>query len=235
MSRYEDPLFFEEWAIRLGYKSERYEPRFGVRTWDIDQQALAALEAHCGSKLAARPLVLQNCEAVLEALDSYRGQLGIVLQERTVTQEFGRLCRHMPVLGPISANASITVSYRESPTDSWIDLIGSPSDFYVVRDMHNACVNLTQSGIDKATAPNYNPDGRQPLGRVQYTAGFGPNVSSIPADLRTAIYTLTRRAYDYRDDFIPSSLFGLKSGGFLPAGVASTLARYQRNIVFQWR
>ena len=235
MSRYEDPLFYEDWAIKLGYKSERFIPRFGVRTWNIDQSALEALEAHCGSKLAARPLVLQNCEAVLEALDSYRGQLGIVLQERTVTQEFGRLTKFMPVIGPISSNAAITISYRESPSDTWVNLNDSPTDFYPIRDMHRACIHLTQSGIDKVSSPNYQPDGNQPLGRVQYTAGFGPNVSSIPSDLRVAIYTLTRRAYDYRDDFIPSSLFGLKSGGFLPAGVASTLARYQRNLVFQWQ
>ena len=235
MSRYEDPLFYEDWAVQLGYRSERYEPQFGARTWNIDQTALEELERHCATTDDDRDLVLQHCMSVLEALDSYRGQLGIVLQERAVTQEFGRLCRHMPVLGPISTNASITVSYRESPSDNWVDLVGSPSDFYVVRDMHNSCVNLTQSGIDKATAPNYNPDGRQALGRVQYTAGFGPNVSSIPADLRSAIYTLVRRMYDYRDDLVPNSLFGIKSGGFMPAGVASVIARYQRNVVFQWQ
>ena len=166
-------------------------------------------------------LVRQHCEAVLEGLDSYRGQLGIVLQERTVTQEFGRLCSHMPVLGPISSNAPTTVSYRESPNDSWIDLVGSPADFYVVRGLHNACINLTRSGTDKVSSVNYEPDGRQPLGRVVYTAGFGSNVSSIPADLRNAIYTLTRRMFEYKDDLVPNSLFGVKSGGFLPAGAAS--------------
>ena len=235
MYRYENPLFFEEWAIRLGYKSERYEPEFGARTWEIDQTALAELEEHCDTTQEDRSLVRQHCEAVLEGLDSYRGQLGIVLQERAVTQEFGRLCSHMPVLGPISSNAQTTVSYRESPNDSWTDLVGSPADFYVVRGLHNACVNLTRSGIDKVSSVDYDPDGRQALGRVQYTAGFGPNVSSIPADLRNAIYTLTRRMFEYKDDLVPNSLFGVKSGGFLPAGAASVIARYQRNIAFEWQ
>ena len=42
---------------------------------------------------------------------------------------------------------------------------------------------------------------RRPLVRMTYTAGYGANVSSLPADLRYLVYVTTQRLFDYRDGY----------------------------------
>ncbi len=55
---------------------------------------------------------------------------------------------------------------------------------------------------------------------IVFQAGFGPNWSDVPADLRQAVLVLAAHFYEYRDDA------GL-SQGCMPFGVTALLERYR--------
>ncbi|WP_372884801.1 head-tail connector protein [Shimia sp.] len=55
---------------------------------------------------------------------------------------------------------------------------------------------------------------------VRFLAGYGPDWSDVPADLRQAVMLLAAHYYEYRDDMA-------LSGGCMPFGVTSLIERYR--------
>ena len=245
MSYYDDPLFLEDWRLKTGRTTVVYRPVFGPRTWDIDPQALAELREHTSTAVlnsdgtyddANDTLIRLHCESALDGLDGYSGQLGVVLQTRTVNQNYGRIAREMDLIGPVqfqpnSPYPGFNLEYRANAQSTTWTALTMNEDYTVSDEVHTWKIRLTEQGIKKTPYYTETDYAGAPLARLEYTAGMADNISGLPADLRLAIYTLARRSFDFRDDTMPTSMAGLTKGGFLPTGVASTIARYTKNLI----
>ena len=217
---YDDPLFLEDWQLRTGRSTIVYKPEFGARAWDLGSgsgSALEELKAHCGlTDTRQDDLIKQHAEAALESLDGYSGQLGVVLQERTVVQPFSRIARMMPVIGPVKSTPALTLEWKAKVGDAWSTL--AHTDFNVMDEVSSWKIRLTDEGIKKVgyyTDVSYSGEA---LARASYTAGMVQQIIDLPADLRMAIYTLARRSFDYRDDTMPTSHDGTHQQRLPPAG-----------------
>ena len=234
---YDDPLFLEDWYLKTGRSTVTYKPEFGSRSWDFGSgsgSALEELKAHCGLTDAGQDaIILQHAEAALEGLDGYSGQLGIILQERTVVQPFARAARMMPLIGPVHTTPPLVLEWKARVGDAWSTL--DSTDFNVMDEVSSWKIRLTESGINKIGYYTDTSYYGEALARASYTAGMVQQIIDLPADLRLAIYTLARRSFDYRDDTMPTSMMGLTSRGYLPQGVASILARYTKNVTIGWQ
>ena len=245
MSYYDDPLFLEDWRLKTGRTTVVYRPVFGPRTWNIDTDALAELREHTSTAVINADgtydtdndaLIKMHCEAALDGLDGYSGQLGIVLQTRSVNQNYGRIAREMDLIGPVqfqpnSPYPGFNLEYRpNAQSTTWTSLTMN-EDYTVSDEVHTWKIRLTEEGIRKTPYYTEVDYSGIPLARLEYTAGMADNISGLPADLRLAIYTLARRSFDFRDDTMPTSMAGLTKGGFMPTGVASTIARYTKNLI----
>ena len=225
----DDPLFAEDWLARTGRRANYFRPEFGARTWSYgaSNEALDELKEHASVTDDDDALIRLHCEAALESLDGFNGQLGVVIQDRTVMQRYGCLAQIMPAIGPIKDTPTPVIEYRTSATSTdWIAL--DASDFRVENESWSWVFRLTEAGSQKLNAYSTAPG--EALARASYTAGMATDISGLPADLRVAIYTLARRSFDFRDDTMPTSMAGFTKGGFLPTGVASILARYTKHI-----
>ena len=226
---YDDPLFAEEWQIRTGRRSVVYKPILGARTWDFSDGALEQLREQAAANADDETLLQHHAEAALEGLDGYTGQLGQVIQTRTVTQEFHSLSRAMELIGPVQNTPVPVLEWRETGTSTtWTALVHG-QDYYIRDESKSWMIRLTEAGLDKVDIYGPNDPAGLALARARYTAGMADKIVDLPADLRLAIYTLARRSFDFRDDTMPGSIMGITPGGFMPIGVSSTLARYQKN------
>ena len=231
----DDPLFLEDWLARTGRRTNRFRPEFGARTWSFgaNNEAIAELKEHASVTDDDDALIRLHCEAALESLDGFNGQLGVVLQERTVMQRYSCLAHVMEAIGPIKDTPAPVLEYRTSyKSTDWITL--DTADYKVENESWSWVFRLTESGRQNVNIysryADYQLEPTEALARVSYTAGMATDISGLPADLRVAIYTLARRSFDFRDDTMPTSMAGFSKGGFLPTGVASILARYTKHV-----
>lgn len=221
----DDPLFDEEWAARRGVGRSSFPPTYGARSWDIPADALAELKAHASIDGTSQDAQIKlYAEAALDRLDGHAGELYQVLQTRTVTQPFLRPQRVYPLIGPVAPSSQVTVQWRADSTESspWQTL---GAGLHTLRTLPGGpeC-HVTQAGMDAIAIAE--DEYIAPLVRLQYTAGMAGDVSGLPADLRVAIYTLARQAYDFRDDTLPGMLSSV------PAGVRATIGRYRKDWDF---
>ena len=225
----DDPLFAEDWLARSGRRPLVYRPQLGARTWDYgpNNEALDELKEHASVTDDDDDLIRLHCEAALEGLDGFNGQLGVVLQDQSIVQEYSRLTSAMPLLGPVKTNPAPGLEYRLQSGDAWTQI--PSTEFKVVDEVSSWYIRLNEVGQRRVSAYSYSNYG-EPLARVSYTAGMASNLYELPADLKIAIYTLARRSFDFRDDTMPTSMTGFSKGGFLPTGVASILARYTKHV-----
>ena len=173
-------------------------PLLEQHDWSISDDVIDELEMHCGTRLAARPLVLQNFRAALEEFHGYSGRLNRALIDTSITQDFSEISsRNIHLWGGDVSNVSI--NFRDDgdlnaplPSSEFTtnrrNIVLSSNGFSRIRDAIEV-----NSGI--------------PQIRVQYTAGIAEDIDSLPSDLRTALYTIARKRYDYRDDYIPRNLY----------------------------
>ena len=200
---HEDPLFYEDWYYRREGLKKKYSPIEGSRTWNIDDAAVEELKYQAViSSDSDTNLIKRLCEAVLEMLDGYKGELGQYIQTISIEQPFQKLHNNMPLIGPVQTGNGITAPVMEYKRDgSWITFDATK---WHIEDTYTPVVIFNNVQEPYNFPYDYNDTNYQ--GRVKYTAGLASNLSGLPADLRTAIYTMAHRKFDSREGAFPQSL-----------------------------
>ncbi|MEP0502870.1 MAG: hypothetical protein ABJD13_00115 [Paracoccaceae bacterium] len=149
------------------------------------------------------------------SLAAIEGRTGKVLLERTFRMDvIGWQCpdtQSLPV-APVVAINSIEIVQRlgeRSVVDGDV--------FWLEQD--NAHPKLRAVGY---TLPNIPSAGRA---EISFAAGYGPDWSDLPVDLRQAVMLLAAHYYEFRNDM------GL-SEGCMPFGVTSLIERYKTMRLF---
>ena len=110
-------------------------------------------------------------------------------------------------VAPVSAVESVTLVDRLGDS-----AIVAPSAYRLFADQQRPQLRPTA-----ACLPTIPSDGQV---EMRFLAGFGPEWSDVPADLRQAVMLLATHYYEYRDE---TAL----SGGCMPFGVTSLIERYR--------
>lgn len=108
---------------------------------------------------------------------------------------------------PVSAISTVTLEDRLGDT-----AVVAPSAYRLFPDQHRP--ELRPTGACLPTIPS------EGQAQVQFLAGYGPDWSDVPADLRQAVMLLAAHYYEYRDETALSS-------GCMPFGVTSLIERYR--------
>ncbi len=154
-------------------------------------------------------------DAVLESflrasLAAIEARTGKVLIERSFAWTRGawRDAGGQPLpVAPISALIEVSLVDRTGEA-----VVVAPSAYRLVPDAQHPVLRPVGSCL-----PSVPSEGQA---KVRFLAGFGPEWSDVPADLRQAVMLLAAHFYEYRDDM------GL-SGGCMPFGVTSLSERYR--------
>ena len=108
---------------------------------------------------------------------------------------------------PVSAISAVSLEDRLGDT-----AVVAPSAYRLFPDQHRP--ELRPTGTCLPTIPS------EGQAQVQFLAGYGPDWSDVPADLRQAVMLLAAHYYEYRDETALSS-------GCMPFGVTSLIERYR--------
>lgn len=150
--------------------------------------------------------------AALAAIEARTGKVSIARDFTcTFTDWRDRDAQALPV-APVTALTGFVL----------IDRVGERTDvdagiYWLERDMHRPRVRSV--GLALPLIP------RNGTAELAFTAGYGPEWTDVPADLRQAVLLLAAHYYEYRDD---TSL----SDGCMPFGVTSLIERYRTMRIF---
>ncbi|SMX32166.1 head-tail connector protein [Octadecabacter ascidiaceicola] len=144
------------------------------------------------------------------ALAAIEARTGKALIERTfswsVTQWRNAAAQALPI-APISAIVDVVLVDRggaESPVDR--------EAYYLRADM--------QRPVMAAVGASLPSIGQTGSARIRMLAGFGPDWSDVPADLRQAVLLLAAHYYEYRHEV-------QYDGGCMPFGVSALIERHR--------
>ena len=142
------------------------------------------------------------------AIAAIEGRTGKVLLQKDYSWDLTRWYapnrQGLPV-GPVSAVSAVTLISRDGT-----ETLADPADYTLRRD-------LFRPEIVASTLPSIPAGG---LVRIDFTAGFGPAWSDVPADLAQAVFLLAASNYEAR-----SEAHG--AGGTMPFGVLALIERYK--------
>ncbi|MDO6478083.1 head-tail connector protein [Shimia thalassica] len=144
------------------------------------------------------------------AMAAIEARTGKVLLERSFSWTlvaWRNSCAQPLPTAPVNAIESVSLEDRLGE-----QVVVAPSAYHLFPDLQSP--ELRPVGNALPTIPN---DGRVVVG---FLAGYGPEWSDLPADLQQAVLLLAAHYYEYRDE---TAL----SGGCMPFGVTSLIARYR--------
>lgn len=146
--------------------------------------------------------------AAMAAIEARTGK-ALITRRFGLTLDFWREADAQVLsVAPVVQVASVTLIARDgsqSPVD--------PAAYWLERDGMRP--RLRATGV---SLPRIPPNGSV---AISFDAGFGPEWSAVPADLRQAVLMLAAHYYEYRND---TAL----SGGCMPFGVSSLIERYRK-------
>ena len=153
---------------------------------------------HLGSKSAADSIVRQCLFSAIEDLDGIDGRLNRSVIIRPIVQNFARLKSRFIHLwgGDISHIPAPIISYREG-NDTGLN--GNLSSLFPIYSNKIVLFRHQFNQISERVSS----DSEYPVNvEIEYSAGIARNLDSLPEDLKTAIFAIARRKYDYRDSYI---------------------------------
>ncbi|CUH53456.1 head-tail connector protein [Shimia marina] len=174
---------------------------------------VAAFKEHLrlGSGFAEDSLQDGLLESFLQAaLSAVEARTGKILLERdfawtlygpNVTEAQG-----LPV-APVQAVSAVVLTDAQGG-----EVTVATSAYQLVQDGHRPIVRATSGALPQVPAEG--------SFTIRFTAGFGADWTSVPADLRQAVFLLAAHFYEFRQDTRLSE-------GCMPFGVTSLLERYR--------
>ena len=185
-----------------------YEESF---SWDVTGSFLTDGLNQGGIKervSLAVSLYTQCLKSVLYELDGPNGRLNRILVRRLVNQHFTSLpkAKYIELWGGKritfdGVHLPMTFTLNSEDLNSFTGTVSAHSlnvvngvYFYIQDEDRERVENNVHEG-----------DGFSPVLRVAYKTGIAQDLMSLPDDLKTAIYSMARFKYDYRDTFAPSN------------------------------